>query len=259
MKNIYAILIIVNSWLYGDFGPSISYAVQVKNSNLWGIGNSQSINNNQGKAGIIIGISSSLSVCPCLGYGVTPWLGGGVAVPYNYTDEDSKNATKKQTIANQSYQVACTVSPSNSGQRIDVTQIFEQADAFVANLDGIIDTVTNFFPDITKGQGYESAAFLNFCTTPISLIERINTCNKQVLGWASFENYFPNSIFRLSLDLRQMVPSADDIKSGNVFASAIINHYLTLVQTLRVTSGKTSITSDMLIQKEQAIKDALLW
>lgn len=258
MKSIYAILI-MSSFIYADFGSSIVYVVQVKDNNLWGVGSSQLINNNQGKGGTITGTASSLSICPCLRYGVSPWLGSSATIPYSYTDDDVKKVLARQTQVGSAYQAACTVSASSTAQKINLTQVFEQAEVFVENLDTVINTIVNLFPDITQGQGYESAAFLNFCTMPTSLIERINTTNSQTFRWANFENYFSNAMFRLSLDLRQLVPSADDIQAGNVFASAMINHYVTLLQTLRVVAGTTPITSDVIIQKEQAIKDALLW
>ncbi len=44
MKIMYGI-IIFSSFLQADFDTSVSYVVQVKDNNLWGVGNSQSINN----------------------------------------------------------------------------------------------------------------------------------------------------------------------------------------------------------------------
>ena len=149
--------------------------------------------------------------------------------------------------------------PSSSGQKIDMEQVFDQAYTFVENIDTVINTIVNLFPDITQGQGYESAAFLNFCTTSTSLIERINTTNQQLFAWAHFEKYFQNAVFRLALDLREPVPTAQAIQSGNAFAFAIIDHYSTLLKILHPASGSTPVTTDIIIQKEEAIKNALLW
>lgn len=257
MKIIYSI-IIFSSFLHADFDSSVSYAVQVKDNNLWGVGNSQSINNNKGKSGLITGTATSLSVCPCLSYGVNSWS-QGTTIPYNYTDADQQKVIKNQQQASVASQGPCAIVPSSSGQKIDMEQVFDQAYTFVENIDTVINTIVNLFPDITQGQGYESAAFLNFCTTSTSLIERINTTNQQLFAWAHFEKYFQNAVFRLALDLREPVPTAQAIQSGNAFAFAIIDHYSTLLKILHPASGSTPVTTDIIIQKEEAIKNALLW
>ncbi len=174
-------------------------------------------------------------------------------------DYYKQRALQNQQQATSASQGPCTIVSSATGQKINMEQVFEQAYTFVENIDVVINTIVNLFPDITQGQGYESAAFLNFCTTPISLIERINTTNQQLFAWAHFEKYFQNATFRLSLDLREPVPTAQAIQWGNACAFAIIDHYSTLLKTLYPVSGSIPVTTDVIIQKEQAIKDALLW
>ena len=258
MKIIYSIIIMFSSLVHADFGSSVSYAVQVKDNNLWGIGDSQLIKNNRGKSGLITGTATSLSVCPSLPYGVSPWF-HGTTIPYNYTDTDKQKVIKNQQQTSAPFQAPCTIVQRSSGKKIDMEQIFDEAYNFVQNIDTLINTVVNIFPDITQGQGYESAAFLNFCTTSSSLIERINNSNQKLFAWAHYEKYFQNALFKLSLDLRELVPTAQAIQLGNAFASAVIDHYSTLLKTLYTASQTAVVTTEMIIQKERAIKDALLW
>ena len=252
------VLIIISVYMHADFDSSISYSVQVNNTSLWGVGNSQGISNNKGKSGIITGKATSLAVCPSLPYGVSAW-NAGTTIPYNYSSQDVQTVLQNQQKASMAYQGQCTIVPATSEQKIDVAQIFEQAYSFVENIDTVINTLVNLLPDITQGQGYESAAFLNFCTVPVSLIERINTTNQQLFGWAHFEQYFANSVFNLSLDLRELVPTPTAIQAGNAFAVAVITCYMTLLQTIQPVTGNAPVTSTMVVQQEDAIKNALLW
>ncbi len=257
MLIVYGIIALVGSYLCADFSSTISYSVQTGAQSKWGIGNSEYINNNQGKSGIITGTETVLSgACPCLTYGIQAWT-SEATIPYNYSDADATTADQNQKKSLAAYQQACSIVPS-SGQTIDMAAVFESAQAFVKNIDSIIANVLAVFPDVTAGQGYESPSFLKFCTTPISLIERMNAINKQLLSWAHFENYFQNSQFRLSLDLRELVPSQTAITNGNAFASAVIVHYCTLLKTVS-TTGSTPVTNQAVIQKGMAVKNALLW
>lgn len=257
-KKIYSFCLIVTMFLNADFNQVFSYMVKVKDSNRWGIGNSQSINNNKGKKGIITGRTSSFAVCPCLNYGVKPWT-PNTSIPYSYSTDQMKKVRQNQSQAESAYQVPCSLANSNNGAQIQMAQVFDQAYDFVSNIDTVITTLTNLFPDIQEGQGYESAALLKFCTLPTSLVERINTINTKLFKWAHFENYFEKNEFQLFLDLQQLVPTDEEIKQGNTFANAIVMHYCTVLKSVYLATGKPLVTNNQIIQKEKAIKDALLW
>lgn len=258
MLIMYCIVALFLSGIFADFNSTLSYVVQVKSQSSWGIGSAQYINNNYGKSGSIIGVETALSgVCPCLAYGIQAWT-PGTTIPYNYSDLDVKKVTENQQKARTAYQQSCTIVPQTSGQTIDMAAVFESAQAFVNNIDSIVANVLNVFPDVTVGQGYASQSFLKFSTTPVSLIDRINTINKQLLSWARFESYFENNQFKLSLDLQEFVPSKTAVDQGNAFASALIVHYCTLLKTVS-TTGSAPVTNKTLIAKGMAVKNALLW
>lgn len=257
MNKIYPVMMMLLGLVKADFDSTISYQVMVTDNAMWGVGNSQAINNNQGKKGLIVGKATSLGICPSLAYGVKPWT-PGATIPYSYTSTQTQQVIKDQQKAQSSYQ-QCALGTVPSGNKIDMASVFEQAHDFVNNIDTIINTLTNLFPDITQGEGYESTTLLNFCTFSISLIERINTINQQLFAWAQFENYFENNVFTLFLDLQSLTPTQDDSTAGNAFASALINHYCALLKSTQSLSTPASTSNVTLLQQETAIKDALLW
>lgn len=238
----------------------ISYQMICNDNSLWGVGNSQAIVNNKGKKGTVSGMCTSLAICPCLEYGIKPWQPGSF-IPYRYSSQEEQQVAKQQQAARSAYKSSQPLDTSSKLPTIEMTDVFEHAYEFVHTLDSTIQNLIDLFPDVYEGQGYESAAFLKLCTSSVPLIERINTINSKLFGWAHYQLYFEKNTFLMTIDVSQVIPSEYDIKVGNTFAHAVITQYIhnLNIQHISTSLEKNSAQNNEMIANKVALKKALLW
>lgn len=217
-------IVLCRAAAHAEFKSDIKYFLSFGQKSSWGVRfPDNTIKNNGGSAGTLEGENSACLLCPSMPYGVTHWVAPKDST-YACTD------TEKEKAANQQQQQlkAATTCPATAKQAestLDYAAYFKNVKTLFGDSEKSLENVIESFPDFTKGQGYESADYLSFCsaaTNEINISQQLATAQAGARSIiADISSYFPEQQFVVALDMTMLVASKGEQEKAAAATSSL--------------------------------------